>query len=83
MPFTLASVRIPNGEQPICGVMLEPYILFRDESSNVVTALSVPNEGATVPYDEPEPPVVLRSRWYRYISHLSLGKKSEMAALLL
>lgn len=65
MGYTLASVQIPNGEQPICGVVLEPNILFRDDNSNIVMGTSIPDENTTTPFGEREPPIVLRSRWYR------------------
>lgn len=65
MQISIASVRIPNGEEPTVGVMLEPYILFRDEEPNVVRALSIQEENAPTPFGEPESPIMLRSRWYR------------------
>ena len=65
MLYTLASVQIPTGEQPICGVLLEPYILLRDDGNNVVLGSSIPEENAPTQFGEREPTMVLRSRWYR------------------
>jgi len=69
MSCTIASVRIPAGDQPVCDVRLDPYILIKDETTNTVCPNSIPDETDDVPYGEPEPNLVIRSRWYRYTSH--------------
>eukprot|EP00210_Caulerpa_lentillifera_P005163 g4935.t1 len=65
MSCAIASVRIPAGDQPVCGVRLDPYILIKDDSANIVPANSIPDESNDLTNGEPEPSVVLRSRWYR------------------
>lgn len=58
MAFTIQSVRLPTGDCPVVGVVLEPYVLIK-RGDTTVTADDVPEEGSG------EGVYQLRTRWFR------------------
>ena len=62
--MTIVSAKVPTGDAPICDVMLEPYVVLKEEESPVTTC-HVPDEGCP----ESSGRFRLRSRWFRAMMH--------------
>jgi CCR4-NOT transcription complex subunit 6 len=58
MAISIVSARLPTGDTPIVGVVLQPYVLIK-RGEQTVTADDVAEEGSG------EGQYQLRSRWYR------------------
>ncbi|GMH46198.1 hypothetical protein BSKO_14166, partial [Bryopsis sp. KO-2023] len=56
--------RIPTGDQPICGVVLEPYVVFQEQGTQAPVTTSIPDDD-----DSDDAGTLgrfrLRSRWFR------------------
>ncbi|GMH34693.1 hypothetical protein BSKO_02554 [Bryopsis sp. KO-2023] len=67
MGLRIFNVRVPYKEQPVCGVFLQPYVLFKDAQTEAVVHVDVLDESSLVIAAAPEQRVHLRSRWLRQV----------------